>query len=263
MRLWIIIGLLLWWQTVVGQIPTRVIDELLASIPQEAVTPAPSYWFPTNIGSLYALWEGDSIVTNDTYRVKTWPDLSGTHILTNAYSATFYHRYTNNNLNGHTTVHPTTLNVPMIDNGYSVSQPHELWFVVSSLYMASYGYLIDGNSSKNQYLTKGSDTGAAAYAGTFLSTSDWPGGTNGTWYVLTMIFDGTRSRIMTNNVVQKEGNAGTAAMTGIAIGCNWGESAGWVAPRGIAAIATYSATNSVANQATIFSALTNRFNLSL
>ncbi len=236
-----------------AQIPPRMMVKLEAL----ARKPSAAAFNPTNVGSPYACWIASAAIPDETGKVTNWPSSYGNFTLANYNSHTYL---SNNFLNGQPVISVIDSSSSTLrNNTYSVSQPHEIWLVASRTTNAlPYPALFGGNTANELAFMEGRTADIYMDAGTQLSLgkTDWV--LNKKWAVLTFIFDGTKSRFLTNNVVRASGNAGTTGMSGIGLLGAYAQPSDTCS---MAEIITYTATNSVVNQSNIFWYLTNKYNI--
>lgn len=246
----------------VAQSPYSFVDVSTASASSRfyrVIAAAAGTFYPTNVGSPVAWWRPFDQATNASGQVTTWTNAynSSLNLVQTYPSAQPY--ISNAWLNA---IYPAVkfdgLANCIYNASYSVSQPHEIWMYLSrNGYSSGYPAVFGGNTGNETLWSSSANYDRLTGGGTGGSFNNGGMQTNGQWYVLTCIFDGAKSRVLTNNVVAYTGDTDAVAENGICFGASYGGAN--CAPLTLAEIASYSATNSVVNQSNIYWYFTNKF----
>lgn len=236
---------------VLGQQP----EDLLLSI--HSTTPsAPSVWYPTNVGTPNAWWNGDNVQTNSAGAVTNWPDswANAYHLIETASNT----RPTNSGtINGHLYVEFDGVDDCLRSTTYTNNSTlnHEIW-----LYALYYGptnaasYFFDSTNSTYYNILESRSVGCLGVeAGTLRNLCQ---NLTNMWVVYCLAFSGANSFFSTNYVPITISTPGTKTMSGLYLGRGQG---GNFSKLRVPEIITYGETNTGPNRSNIFWYLTNKY----
>ncbi len=221
----------------------------------EASSPASSYAL-TNYTGCVAWYDPEIAPPATNGSVVTLPDLAWYHFdLTNASATSTWPIRKSAGLNGYATLESNSKNLR--NAILAASQPVDV-FLVAALTNRSITVFFDaGTSTSFNFLKNGSNLQMAS--GTTFSIGDAAGLTN-TFVVFNVQFNGASSKMLTNNVQRATGNAGAISLTGFTIGAlynfSFASSLEW------ATVAIFTNISS-GDRTSVFSALTNRYNIAV
>lgn len=223
-----------------------------------ATSAPPAAFIPTNVGAPLYWWVADSIT--DPGKMTNWPNSFGGKDLTYISGENTF--ISNSFLNGHKIVALDGTQGGCQNLTITNLQPLEIWMVVSRMRAAAaFQYIFSDGATGFYYRYDDSGTQEYAFAASYVVTSPWtPEATNGVWHTLTCVFDGSNSRVLTNDVVRKTANSGTNWMKQICFGTRPDGGVSW-SKISLSEIIIYGATNTPTDRASIQTYLKDKYGL--